>query len=128
MKRIVVMLLIIAMVVVSCGGKASNDPKEVAKQFVEASFKGDAEAIKPLIKKSELEGLKATEDDLKVIKDMNLQAEVTVDSIKEDGEEANAEVTVKLTVEGMDNPKEQKMNIHLIIEDGKWVVDMLNSK
>ncbi len=128
MKKLIVVVLILVMLVVSCGTKASNDPKEVAKQFVEASFKGDAEAIKPLIKKSELEGLKATEDDLKVIKDMNLQAEVTVDSLKEEGEEADAEVTVKLTVEGMDNPKEQKMNIHLIIEDGKWVVDMLHSK
>ncbi len=127
MKKLIVVVLILAMLVVSCGAKASNDPKEVAKQFVEASFKGDVETLKALVKKSELEELKATEDKFLMIKELNLTPEVTVDSLKEDGEMADAEVSVKVAIDGVESPEAQKMNIHLIIEDGKWVVEMAKS-
>ncbi len=128
MKRIVVLLLLIAMLVVSCGGKASNDPKEVATQFVEATYKGDVEALKKLAKKSEAEGFDKAKDSFKEINKMNLKPEITVSSLKEDDEKADVELLVKLKVDGAQNAKEQKVRIHLIIEDGKWVVDTLSQE
>ncbi len=128
MKKIIVMLLMIAMVVVSCSAKASNDPKEVAKQFTEASFGGDIETLKGLVAKSEVETLEKMEDSLKELEKMNVKPEVTVTSIKEDGDQAEVEVSIKLKIKGFSQLQQQNGRVHLIIEDGKWVVYMLNSK
>ncbi len=118
----------IAMVVVSCSAKASNDPEEVAKQYTEASFSGDIEALKGLISQSEVEALEKMEDSLKELNKMNVKPEVTVTSIKEEGDQAEVEVSIKLKIKGFSQLQNQNGRVYLIIEDGKWVVNMLHSK
>ncbi len=128
MKKVLIIVLIMTMLLVSCSSKTLNDPKKVAKEFVEASFRGDVEALSSLIRKSDLDKLKESESKLMMVKEMNLKADVAVDSVKENGKEAVANVSVKLNVEGLDTPQEQTMKISLVVEDGKWVVDTTKSK
>ncbi len=129
MKRLVILFLIISLIVVSCSSiKPSNDPKEVAADYIKAFFGGDYKKLKTIVTKSDIKGIDNAIPLYENFQKMNLEITVELGNVQIKETKATIFAKVILNEKGDTyNTTEENAKVVLVVEDGKWVVDMMSS-
>lgn len=132
MKIFSTIALFATLLMAGCSSSNSaNDPQKVAEEFVQAMFTADYTAAQALCSQEGKEQVGTIAEALKSKKDIiakaNPKTKVQIVNTAENNETSVVEIIVTDTANlstGEVNQEELFCTVHLIKEDGKWVVNM----
>ncbi len=125
MKRTVILLLIILLLAASCSSaKPTNDPKVVATEYIKAFFEGDYNKLKTIVTKSDIKEIDNAIPIFENFQKTNLETTVELGSVQVNDTKATIFAKAILNEKGDTYTTEENAKVVLVVEGGKWVVDM----